>query len=79
VGARRDDITGTERAQIAIAVLHDDRDWGTVTDFAAEYAISRQTVYEIAAAGEQVLIDGLEPGPHGPQPREKTIYVDRKE
>jgi len=77
VGARRDDITGTERAQIAIAVLNDDRGWGTVTDFAAEYAISRQTVYKIAAAGEQVLIDGLEPGPHGPQPREKTICVDR--
>jgi hypothetical protein len=77
VGARRDDITGTERAQIAIAVLNDNRDWGTVADFAAEYAISRQTVYNIAAAGKQVLIDGLEPGPHGPQPREKTICVDR--
>jgi hypothetical protein len=77
VGARRDDITGTERAQIAIAVLNDGRDWGTVANFAAEYAISRQTVYNIAAAGERVLIDGLEPGPHGPQPREKTICVDR--
>jgi hypothetical protein len=77
VGARRDDITGRERAQIAIAVLNDERAWGTVTDFAAKYEISRQTVYNIAGAGEQVLIAGLAPGPHGPQPREKTIRVDR--
>jgi hypothetical protein len=44
---------------------------------AAEYAISRQAVYEIAAAGERVLVEGLEPGPHGPQPKESTVYVDR--
>jgi len=34
-------------------------------------------VYEIAAAGERVLTLGLEPGPHGPQPAEKTVEVDR--
>jgi hypothetical protein len=34
-------------------------------------------VYDIAAAGKQVLTEGLEPGPHGPQPTEKTIQVDR--
>ncbi len=77
MGARRDDITSIERAQITVEVLDSDRPWGTVTDLATEYAISRQTVYEIAAMGEQVLIEGLEPGPHGPQPREKTIFVDR--
>ncbi len=77
MGARRDDITGMERAQIAVEVLDPDRPWGTVTDLATAYAISRQTVNEIAATGEQVLIEGLEPGPHGPQPREKTIFVDR--
>jgi len=76
MGARRDDITGRERAQITIVVLNDNREWGTVSKFAAKYAISRQTVYSIAAAGEQVLIEGLEPGPHGPQPPEKTIHVD---
>jgi hypothetical protein len=77
VGARRDDITGTERAQIAIAVLNNKRDWGVVTDLAAQYALSRQTLYHIAAAGKQVLINGLEPEPHGPQPREKAISVSR--
>lgn len=77
MGARRDDITGRERAKITIAVLNDERDWGTVTYLAAKYGISRPTVYNIAAAGEQALIAGLAPGPHGPQPREKTISVDR--
>ena len=77
MGARRDDITGRERAKITIAVLDDDREWGTVSTLATRYAIARQTVYNIAAAGEQVLIEGLEPGPHGPQPLEKTISVDR--
>jgi hypothetical protein len=77
VGARRNDITSVQRAQIAIRVLNSDRPRGTITQLAEEYAVSRQTIYEIGEAGEQVLIDGLEPGPHGPQPREKTINVDR--
>jgi hypothetical protein len=77
VGARRDDITGTQRAQISVEVLNSKRAWGTVTNLATEYAISRQMVYEIAAKGERVLTEGLEPEPHGPQPKEKTIFVDR--
>jgi hypothetical protein len=77
VGARRNDITSKQRAQIAIKVLNSDRPRGTITQLAEEYRVSRQTIYEIGAAGEQILIDGLEPGPHGPQPREKTIHVDR--
>jgi hypothetical protein len=44
---------------------------------AEKYSISRQTVYDIADVGEQVLTAGLKPGPHGPQPKERTIRVDR--
>jgi hypothetical protein len=44
---------------------------------AEQYSISRQTIYDIADAGEQVLTAGLKPGPHGPQPKEKAIRVDR--
>jgi hypothetical protein len=44
---------------------------------AQEYSVSRETIYTIAAAGKQVLMEGLEPGRHGPQPPEKTVGVDR--
>lgn len=44
---------------------------------AEAYEVSRQTIYDIGAAGEQVLLAGLVPGPHGPQLCEKTIRVDR--
>jgi hypothetical protein len=77
VGARRDDITSGQRAQIAVEVLHPQREWGTVTKLAEQYNLSRQTVYDIADAGEQVLAAGLKPGPHGPQATEKAIRVDR--
>jgi hypothetical protein len=77
VGARRDDITSSQRAQIAVEVLYPQRRWGAVTKLAEKHNISRQTVYDIADAGEQVLVTGLKPGPHGPQPKEKAIRVDR--
>lgn len=77
VGARRDDITSSQRAQIAIEVLSPCRSWGTVSRLAEQYEVSRQAVYEIAATGNRVLVTGLEPRPHGPQPAEKVIGVDR--
>jgi len=77
VGARRNDITSSQRAQIAVDVLSAHRLWGTVSQLAGRYNISRQTVYEIASAGEQVLVTGLEPGSHGPAPAEKTVRIDR--
>jgi len=77
VGVRRDDITGSQRAQIAIRVLSPHRPWGTVSQLAEEYDISRQTVYTVAAVGERMLMTGLEPGPHGPTPTEKKVWVDR--
>jgi hypothetical protein len=48
-----------------------------VSQLAEEHDISRQTVYKIAAAGEQVLTKGLEPRSHGPVPAEKMVWVDR--
>lgn len=77
MGARRNDITSKQRAQIAVAVLYPDRPRGTVSKLAESHHVSRQTIYDIAEAGEQVLIAGLQPGPHGPQPEEKTVPVDR--
>ena len=77
MGARRDDITSSQRVQIAIEVLSPHRLWGRISRLAEEYSISRQTAYEIAATGKRVLVAGLEPGPHGPQATEKAVWVDR--
>ena len=77
MGARRDDITSSQRAQIAIKVLSPHRSWGTVSRLAEKYEITRQTVYEIAATGKRVLVTGLKPMPHGPQSTEKVVWVDR--
>ena len=77
MGTRRNDIRGSQRAQIAIQVLFPHRPWGTVSQLAEEHDISRQTVYKIAAAGEQVLMKGLEPRSHGPVAAEKMVWVDR--
>jgi hypothetical protein len=77
MGARRDDITCIQRAQIAIEVLSPHRPWGTVIRLAREYEVARKTIYDIRNAGERVLTMGLEPGPHGPQATEKTVLVDR--
>lgn len=77
MGTRRNDITSNQRAQITVAVLYPDRPWGTITRLAEEHNVSRQTIYDVADTGEQVLITGLQPGPHGPQPEKKTVRVDR--
>ena len=76
MGTRRDDITSDQRAQIAITMLAPGRLHGTASQVAASYAVSRQTVYDIAAKGQEVLRQGLQPGPHGPHWDEKTIKVD---
>ena len=73
---RRDDITSDQRAQIAIAMLAPGRVQGTVKQLSQSYVVSRQTVYNIAAKGEEVLRQGMQPGPHGPHWEEKTITVN---
>jgi predicted DNA-binding protein YlxM (UPF0122 family) len=62
---------------MAIEVLNKDRAWGKVSELAQTYAVSRKTIYDIAAKGQQVLLAGLQPGPHGPSLNDKLIRVDR--
>lgn len=52
------------------------RSQGTVTQLSQSYVVSRQTVYNIAAKGHEVLRQGLQPGGHGPHWEEQTIRVD---
>ena len=77
MGARRDNITGKERADIAIQVLPRSRPHGLVTELSQAYGISRQTVYNIAASGRVLLENGMQPGAHGPYPPQKNVLVDR--
>ena len=77
MGTRRDDITGMERAQIAIEVLPAYRPRGLVTEMARTRSVSRQTIYAIAAAGRALLEAEMQPGRHGPYAAEKDVRVDR--
>lgn len=76
MGTRRDDITSDQRAQIAITMMVSDRLHGTASQLASSYAVSRQTIYNLAAKGQEVLRQGMQPGPHGPHWGEKTITVN---
>lgn len=76
MGTRRDDITSEQRAQIAIEMLAPGRSYGTVKQLSQSYVVSRQTVYNLATKGWQVLQQGMQPGPRGPHWDEKTITVD---
>jgi hypothetical protein len=49
---------------------------GTASQLANSYTVSRQTIYNIAAKGWQVLRQGLQPGPHGPHWGQKMLKVD---
>ena len=77
MGTRRDDIPGRQRAHIALEALSPYRPHGTISRLAREKAVSRQAIYDIAAAGKAVLETYLAPGRHGPQAVETTIRVDR--
>lgn len=77
MGTRRDDISSAQRAQISIEVLASNREWGRVVELAQTYEVSRKTIYDIAGKGKQILVAGLEPGPHGSHQAEKHIKVDR--
>ena len=76
MSTRRDDITSDQRAQIAITMLAPGRSHGTASQLAGSYEVSRQTIYNLAAKGQEVLRQGLQPGPHGPHGAEKTITVN---
>lgn len=78
MAARRDDITGTDRAHIALECWADrgKRD-GTPQRLADQYGITRQSVNGIERKAREMLPIVLEPGPHGRHSAEKTILVDR--
>ncbi len=78
MAVRRDDLTGDERAEIALRcwAARGKRD-GTVQDLAEEYNISRQSVNNIERKGREGLSDMLEPGRHGPTPQSHSIEVTR--
>ena len=77
MGARRDDITRSQRTQIAIEVLSPHRPRGVITKLKETHQVSRQAIYGIATKGKRVLLEGLEPGRHGPRPAEQMVKVDR--
>ena len=74
---RRDDIVAEDRAQIAIEMMSPGRSRGRVQQLAETYRLSRQTLYEMAAKGKDVLEQGMKPGLHGPQGRSNTILVTK--
>ena len=78
MGARRDNITGIERAQIAMEVMPSHRQRGVVSQLAREFEVSRQTIYTIAAVGKAVLSRAMEPGRHGAKISQKVMRVDRE-
>jgi hypothetical protein len=78
MGARRDDITGSERAQIAQEMLPSYRPDGKVSQLAEQYSVSRQTIYAIAASGKALLEQQMAPGPHGARVGGNMVRVDRE-
>lgn len=78
MSARRDNITGKERAEIAMEMMPTSRPHGTVTHLAREYAVSRQTIYTISGIGRDLLLQNMAPGQHGPKPEEKVVEVNRE-
>ena len=78
MGARKDHITGMERAQIAIEMLPSYRPYGTVTQLKQRYEISRQAIYRIAEKGKGLLSQGMEPGRHGARIVERSVRVNRE-
>ena len=74
---RRDDIVAEERAQIVIEMMSPDRSRGRVQQLAERYHLSRQTLYEMAAKGKELLEQGMKPGLYGPQRGSNTILVTK--
>ena len=59
---QRPDITLYDRLQIAARFWNPERSWGTVTELAQKYGLSRQSIYKIAYQAERGLSAAL-PGP----------------
>jgi len=77
MGTRRDDIPSSQRVPIVIEALSPQRAWGTISRLARDHAVSRQTIYQMVAAGRAALASQLVPGAHGPHPTRSDVRVDR--
>ena len=79
MAARRDDLTGAERAEIVKEywAAQGQRD-GTVQQLAEQYQISRQTVTNLGRQAGELLPLILDPGRHGPTPEPHTVEVTRE-
>ena len=77
VGARRHDITGWDRAQIAQRCWAAGPRDGTRQRLAQAYQITRRTIYNIEQKARKVLPEALRPGPHGPISWSHTVQVTR--
>src|SRR5438034_1049418 len=77
MGARRDDMTSQQRTQLALQVLSPQRPHGRLAQLARSHDLTRQTLYRLAASAKELLVAGLTPQLHGPQPHTQTIRVDR--
>jgi len=66
MGTRRDDISAEARLPVVLAILSPDRGHGTVTRLARELAVTRQSIYAMAAKVKVGLEGLLTPGQHGP-------------
>ena len=78
MGTRRDDITGMERAQIAMEMLPSYRPYGKVSELAKHYDVSRQTLYVMADKGKGLLEQMMEPGAHGALVQPHEVQVDEE-
>lgn len=77
MAARRNDIVAGERVQIAIEMMSPERPRGRVQQLADKYHLSRQTLYDIVAKGQEALTQELKPGLHGPQAQSKIVEVTK--
>ena len=77
MGARRDDMSSSQRMQIALAALAPNRPHGTITRLARQHDLTRQTIYTLAASAQRLLSAALTPRPPGPPPPDLPIRVDR--
>jgi hypothetical protein len=59
---QREDISAYDRISVAQRVYDPERSWGTITRMAEEYALSRQSIYDIAGRTRSLF----EPRPPGP-------------
>lgn len=75
--SRRNDISAVERVQIAMEMLSPNRSADVLARLREAFGLSRQTLYDIRNKSLELLEQGLQPGPHGPQPQRKTVEVDK--